>query len=159
MEIPGGTRPDPRQHQHSLPHQFTILLADDSSLLRQNIRKLLSGVIGTARVIETATIGDTLKELKLNIPEIVVLDLQFPDGSGFDVLNHLDAVCEWPEPRPFVVVLTNFPSAGNKEKAMSLGANHFLDKSYEYEQLIQVLDIYITHFGSKESSETGKGGE
>jgi two-component system, OmpR family, response regulator len=147
---------------HTTPssrQRLTVLIADDSALLRENIRKLVSGVTGDAELAEAETVHDTLARIRKELPAVLILDLQFPDGSGFDVLEHLDAVVEWPSPRPYVVVLTNFPSPQNKDRAMRLGADHFLDKSYEYEQLIPLLEERINQVGKDTAAQKTQGGE
>ena len=115
-----------------------LLIADDSELLRQNFRKLLDGSQTITDIIEAGTVFDTLRQVKAARPEVLVLDIQLPDGSGFDVLHALfDTPQEF---QPIVIVFTNFPSEHNRRKSYDLGARFFFDKSNEYEQLIELLD-------------------
>lgn len=115
-----------------------LLIADDSELLRQNFRKLLDGSRTITDIIEASTVADTLQKVKAERPEVLLLDIQLPDGSGFDVLH---ALFDTPhEVQPTVIVFTNFPSEHNRRKSYELGARFFFDKSNEYEQLIELLD-------------------
>lgn len=115
-----------------------LLIADDSELLRQNFRKLLDGSRTITDIIEASTVADTLQKVTAERPEVLLLDIQLPDGSGFDVLHALfDRPHEF---QPTVIVFTNFPSEHNRRKSYELGARFFFDKSNEYEQLIELLD-------------------
>jgi two-component system, OmpR family, response regulator len=114
----------------------SILLADDAAVLRHNIRKLMSNTGITLEIHEAETVCDALCYLRRHTMDLLILDLQFPDGTGFDVLKQLSLL----EKQPLVVVLTNFPSEANHSRARMLGADHFLDKSYEYEQVLSILE-------------------
>lgn len=111
-----------------------LLIADDSELLRKNLRKLLSDVKGISEVYESASVADTLQQLAKVQPDILLLDIQMPDGSGFDVLRTKTTTPK------LIIVLTNFPTESNRRKSMSLGADYFLDKSNEYEKLIGMFE-------------------
>jgi DNA-binding NarL/FixJ family response regulator len=115
-----------------------LLIADDSELLRQNFRKLLDGSATITAIIEASTVIDTLQQVKAARPDVLVLDIHLPDGSGFDVLH---AIFDTPQEfQPTVIVFTNFPSELNRRKSYALGARFFFDKSNEYEQLIELLE-------------------
>ena len=114
----------------------SILLADDAAVLRRNVRKLMSNTGITLEIHEAESVCDTLCYLRRYSTDLLILDLQFPDGTGFDVLKHISVL----EVRPLVVVLTNFPSEVNHVRARELGADYFLDKSYEYEQVLSILE-------------------
>lgn len=111
-----------------------LLIADDSELLRKNLRKLLSDVKGISEVYESAGVADTLQQLAEVLPDILLLDIQMPDGSGFDVLRSKVTTPK------LIIVLTNFPTESNRRKSMSLGADYFFDKSNEYEKLIGMFE-------------------
>ncbi len=114
------------------------MIADDSQLLRTNFRKLLEGSQNSFEISESGTVAETLLQLRSAEPDVLVLDIQLPDGSGFDVLDDLSATgCTSP---PLVIVFTNFPSDQNRRRSLELGARYFFDKSNEFEQLIELLE-------------------
>lgn len=112
-----------------------VLIVDDSAVVRRNLKKLLLGQPGITAVNETHSVYSTLQHLATERPDAIIVDIQLPDGTGFEILEYLALQ----QPRPFTVVLTNFPDQRNRERAVALGVNHFLDKSFEYERLIEVL--------------------
>lgn len=114
---------------------ITVLVADDSDLVRRNIVKLLEGCPVIRQIIHSHSVYSTIQKMEVEQPDAVILDLQLPDGSGFDLLEYIRLKPQ----HVLVIVLTNFPDPGNRERALKLGADFFLDKSFEYEQLPDLL--------------------
>jgi DNA-binding NarL/FixJ family response regulator len=67
--------------------------------------------------------------------DVIILDLQLRQGTGFGVLRKLAARGM----RPVVIVYTNYDLPEYRHAAELLGANHFLDKSRDYERLVKIL--------------------
>jgi DNA-binding NarL/FixJ family response regulator len=112
-----------------------VLIADDSTLVRRNIKKLLSGHTTIETLLESHSVFSTMQQVETEHPDVVIVDIQLPDGSGFEILEYLALQ----HPRPLTIVLTNFPDARNRDRAKELGADHFFDKSFEYENILEVL--------------------
>ena len=112
-----------------------ILIVDDSAVVRRNLKKFLLGRPGIGAVCEAHSVYSTIQQFSTEHPDAVIVDIQLPDGTGFEILEYLALQ----QPRPFTVVLTNFPDRRNEERASALGVNHFLDKSFEYERLVELL--------------------
>jgi DNA-binding NarL/FixJ family response regulator len=83
-------------------------------------------IIGQAGSVKEA-IGK-LSELQ---PDVVILDLRMPDGSGIDVLHKIkeDGLAS------MIIILTNYTFAGYRQKCLDAGADFFLDKSTEFDQI------------------------
>ncbi len=112
-----------------------ILLADDSQLIRDNLKKLLSRIEGITMIVESYSVISTIRQIDVDQPDLVVLDLQLPDGTGFHLLETLRAR----EDAPRVMILSNFPTEANRKRALALGAEGFFDKSREFSQLVDYL--------------------
>lgn len=115
-----------------------VLIADDSSLLRKNMKKLLSTAASIDNIVESHSVLSTINQIEVEKPDAVILDIQMPDGTGMDVLAFLNTK----DPKPLTIILTNFPSENNKRYCIDRGADYFFDKSNEYEQVITVLENY-----------------
>ncbi len=70
-------------------------------------------------------------------PEVAILDIQMPDGSGIDVLAHIKKE----SPRTTVIMLTNYPLPPLRKCCLKTGADYFFDKSTEFEKVIDVLKL------------------
>ena len=68
-------------------------------------------------------------------PEVVVLDIRMPGGSGIDVPKHVKRQ----RPAPVVIMLTNYPFPPYRSRCLAAGADFFFDKSTELDQVAGAL--------------------
>ena len=113
-----------------------VLIADDSQVVRERLISMLSDfheieVIGEAK--DSSEAIEAICRLK---PDVVILDIRMPGGSGIDVLR---AIKKDHQAMPKVIMLTNFPYSQYRKKCMDAGADFFFDKSREFENVAQVL--------------------
>ena len=123
-----------------------VLIADDSEAVRERLAEMISEVPG-AEVSGQAKDGQEairlIEEIK---PDAVVLDIRMPKVSGIDVLKYIRNGFQ---PKPLVIVLTNYPYSSYREKCLAMGADYFIDKFVDFEKVIDVLEGLIN------SSQTG----
>jgi CheY-like chemotaxis protein len=74
------------------------------------------------------------------IPSVILLDLNMPDGDGFDVLTWIRN--KYPNGGLLVVVLTRVEEIRKINRAYSLGANSFLTKPGNAEELQELVNIF-----------------
>ena len=67
------------------------LVVDDTRLARQELRTLLAGIDGVDCVGEADDVPAALAAIDRLKPDLVLLDIQMPSGTGFDLLERLDA--------------------------------------------------------------------
>jgi len=137
-----------------------VLIADDHALVRAGIRALVERIKGVVVVAEAGKGSEALKLIDELQPSLILLDITMPDGSGFDVLEHV--VKKLPNIR--VIVLTVHEAGEYAIRALREGAAGFLPKSAastELEQAIQTVmkgDVYISPETSRKTLiEYGKG--
>lgn len=112
-----------------------ILIADDSAVVRERLINLLTDlrgieVVGQAEdAIEARILAEKLR------PDVAILDLRMPKGSGADVLRDIKML----DPTPKVIMLTNYPHPENRKKCIDRGADYFFDKSIEFQRVVSVL--------------------
>jgi DNA-binding NarL/FixJ family response regulator len=113
---------------------LSVLLADDSSEVRERVATLLREVPGVAIVSETEDVAGTLEAIRRHRPAVVVLDLGMRGGSGLDVLRQMGEE----RLKAVVIVLTNYPYPEYEQEARAYGASAFLNKS---SQFMKVADL------------------
>ena len=112
-----------------------ILIADDSAVVRSRLISLLTDLRGIEVVAQAEdAIGARILAEKLR-PDVAILDLRMPLGSGADVLYDIKKL----HPTPKVIMLTNYPHPENKKKCIDGGADYFFDKSTEFQRVVSVL--------------------
>ena len=109
-----------------------IFVVDDDEQIRQLLSRLLTPA-GYA-VEEFGTAADVLERIRVEAPDLVLLDLGLPDLSGHEVLESIRAD---PATRLLpVVMLTGMGTTAEKRKAQSEGVTDFLSKPFSPEELL-----------------------
>ncbi len=111
----------------------TLLVVDDEQSVRYSFRRVLSG--DNVEVLTAATAAEGLKEVREHRPDVVVLDIQLPDGSGLDVFREIQAI----DPRRPVLFITAHGTTETAIEAMKNGAFDYFVKPVDLERLSHVL--------------------
>lgn len=112
-----------------------ILLADDHPMIQAAVEAMLRG--SEYKLVAKASSGnEALREIEEHDPEIVVLDIQMPDGSGLEVLRQLRSSGDT---RKVVLLTASLDEAGFGE-ALSLKVDGLLLKTSDPALLIDCLD-------------------
>jgi DNA-binding NarL/FixJ family response regulator len=117
------------------PAPLKILLVEDSSVLVERLCELFGQMPGVDVVATVDSEQDAIASMQRQPVNVVVVDLQLRQGTGFGVLRHAAAS----SPRPATIVLTNYDLPEYRRQAMALGAQHFLDKARDYDRLVELL--------------------
>ena len=113
-----------------MPH--TILVVEDNANIRGFIRTTL-GLEGY-RVLEASTVQDGLDVARREQPDLVLLDLALPDGTGWDFLQSIRAR---PAPRSWrIAILTASADHGMADRSLAAGAIGFITKPISASELI-----------------------
>jgi DNA-binding NarL/FixJ family response regulator len=118
--------------------KISVFIADDSLIVREHLVTMLDELAGIEIVGQAGSVAETIKAIGLLQPEVVILDIRLPDGSGIDVLQNIKRG----EPAPIVIILTNYPFPGYRQKCLQAGADFFLDKSTEFDQIPQLFERF-----------------
>lgn len=103
----------------------SILLVDDHPLTRDGLRLLLSDEPGLKVCGEAGTLETARLEAARLLPDLILLDLQLPDGSG---LALLEEVRGWGNPPAVLVVSGCDECSAEAVEAFRLGAIGFIGK-------------------------------
>ncbi|HTW29471.1 MAG TPA: response regulator transcription factor [Acetobacteraceae bacterium] len=112
-----------------------VLLIEDHPIVRAGCARLLLGRSGTD-VREAATAAEGLRLCRETDPDIVVLDIQLPDGRGLDLLRQL--IAERPSRR--VLVFSMYEDVGLVQRAIDAGARGYVSKSDDPASLLAAID-------------------
>jgi DNA-binding NarL/FixJ family response regulator len=115
------------------------LVVEDSSVLVERLREMLAGLEGVSLVDVVDTERAAVRALRDSDVDVVLLDLRLREGDGFAVLHEISRRMK----RPTVVVLSNYSLPEYRNAALKMGAQYFLDKSHEMEDLPALLTKII----------------
>jgi two-component system response regulator DevR len=113
-----------------------VLVADDHAVVRLGIRHLLADQKRFFVVGEVARARDVLAAVRAWQPDVLVLDVRLPDGSGVEVCRAVRAE----QPATQVVMLTSFTDDDALVGAVNAGAIGYVLKGTEPEQLVNAID-------------------
>lgn len=102
----------------------TVLLVDDHELIRQGLARAFERDEGMTVVGQAGTVGEGIAAWEQLSPDVVVTDLQMPDGTGLDVVRAIRAQ----DDTTGVVVLTMHAGDDQIFAAMEAGASAFVGK-------------------------------
>lgn len=122
----------------SIPPVLRILLVDDSELVRRGIKTVLNGHTERAmRVVgEAGNVADAVAECLRLKPDVVLMDIRLPDGSGFDACRQI--LQRLPDTR--VLVLTSHSNDSFVYEAVTAGVHGYLMKEIDPAGLIQAVE-------------------
>jgi DNA-binding NarL/FixJ family response regulator len=115
-----------------------ILVVDDHVLIREALRGVLKELKSDATIFEAANSRQATQRIEENPDlELILLDLNLPDGSGLDLLKTLRER----HPAISVVVLSASDERENVAKALDLGAIGFIPKSSAREVMLSAFNL------------------
>lgn len=114
-----------------------ILLVDDSELVRRGIKTVLSAQTNPRMEVvgEAGNVVEAVTECLRHKPELVLLDIRLPDGSGFDACRQV--LQQLPDTR--IVILTSYSNDNFVYEAVTAGAQGYLMKEIDPAGLTQAV--------------------
>jgi CheY-like chemotaxis protein len=113
--------------------ELRILLIEDSVLIQARLTQILA----EPGVMRVAGLAATEREARQCIDggtfDVLLVDVALREGSGIGVIAHARAVCAGRQ--PLIIVLTNYPLPAVRQRCMAAGADHFLDKIRQFQDV------------------------
>jgi DNA-binding NarL/FixJ family response regulator len=127
VRVPGG--------RATLPGTIRVALVDDHHLIREGLRLVLQGEPGLEIVGEAADHGSAIDLVVSERPDVLVLDLTFPEGDAMPLLRALRSRA----PNLRIVVLTMHSDPETVRQALAAGAAGYLVKGAQSRELIEAI--------------------
>lgn len=112
--------------------EVKLLLIENLEAVRERMAALLGGIPGVELGFASG-VQEARAQCESWSPDVVVLDVQYPDGSGLDFLKYSECCC------PHVQLIFFSNQMFYKRRCLTSGATCFLDKSMELDRLVRVL--------------------
>lgn len=116
------------------PHR--LLVVDDHEVVRQGLVALLDRRESFQVVAEAGTVAEAIEMAHRHRPDLVIMDVRLPDGSGIEACREIRA--ELPATR--VVMLTSYPDEEAVFSAIIAGASGYLLKQVRARDLVSALE-------------------
>ena len=112
-----------------------VLVVDDDVDLLQGLRVLLK-----AKGYEVVFATDGLSSIntaRMEMPDVIILDIGLPAGDGFVVLDRLKSM--QPLASVPIIILTAMDPCNSKERALNAGAKFFFQKPFDNDELLAAI--------------------
>jgi two-component system, NarL family, response regulator DevR len=113
-----------------------LLVVDDHEVVRQGLVALLERRPGFQVVAEAGTVAEAVEQADRFEPDIVVMDVRLPDGSGIEACREIRAH----RPATRVLMLTSFPDEEAVLSAIVAGASGYLLTQIRARDLVAALE-------------------
>ncbi len=110
-----------------------VLVVDDQDSIRHFVSKALEEDGYTVHT--TASVREARESLEKDMPDLAILDLKLPDGSGLDLLREIKRI----QPEVSVIMMTAFGELETAVEAMSTGAFWFVKKPFQNDELLALV--------------------
>lgn len=126
------SQPSPEYGSHEDRDRPLILAADDDAELRTLLREHFGEM--DCDFIETADGAETLEEIIVHKPDLVILDVMMPELNGWEICKYVRERDEHFE-HVGVVMLTGIGPTNNELTSPLFGADDYIDKPFDFDEL------------------------
>lgn len=102
-----------------------VMIIDDHEVVRRGIAEVVERADGLTVVAEAGSVQEAVRRAELVHPDVALVDLRLPDGTGIDIIGRLSEV----SPNTRCIVLTSFDDDDALAEAQTAGAKAYLLKS------------------------------
>jgi DNA-binding NarL/FixJ family response regulator len=112
-----------------------IFLVDEHEIVRRGIAQLLSSAPGFEVVGEASTTREALRRIEATMPDVAVLDVRLPDGSGIDLCRSIRSRL----PSVACLMLTAYDDDEALRSAVMAGASGYVLKEVRGPSLVDAI--------------------
>ncbi|EEH64246.1 response regulator receiver domain protein [Gleimia coleocanis DSM 15436] len=115
--------------------QTRVMIIDDHEIVRRGIAEIVDRADGLEVVAEAGSVTDAIRRAELVVPDVMLVDLQLPDGTGIDIMRRLR------ETKPSIkpIVLTSFDDDSALAEALEAGALAYVLKTVHGAEITEVI--------------------
>ena len=114
---------------------MNILITDDHANVRRGLRELLADAFSGARFSEAGNGDEVLVQLAVSQPDVLLLDINMPGRSGFEVLKDVKHIY----PQLPVIMVSVQPESQYALRCLRAGATEYVNKNSASEELVPAV--------------------
>ncbi|HEU5091846.1 MAG TPA: response regulator transcription factor [Nitrospira sp.] len=112
-----------------------VLLVDDHEVVRVGLRTVLGQTQGVTVVGEASTMADAIQQAQRLKPDVILMDVRLPDGSGVDACREILGTL----PGTRVIFLTSYADDDSVLAAVLAGAHGYILKEIDSSALLEAI--------------------
>lgn len=122
-----------------LSNNYSFLIADDHSVVRQGVSLLIKEYFLNAKIYQSGTFKDTFKVLQETKIDLLVLDINFPDGNSLNIITEIKNI----QPDVKILIFSAYDEDIYAMRYLNTGASGYLNKGTSEEEMQQALKSMI----------------
>jgi DNA-binding NarL/FixJ family response regulator len=115
--------------------KIKVIICDDHAVVRMGLGQILSDTDGMMVLGEAENGNELLKQMQCQPADVVVMDINMPEKSGWDTLAQLKILY----PKLPVIILSIYPEEDYSLKFIKAGASSYLNKTTAPKQIVQAI--------------------
>jgi DNA-binding NtrC family response regulator len=129
------------------PEQVKIFVLDDEAI---TVKRLVQALKSDGyRVEGFIAAEEALKQVKIEHPDVIVLDIHLADADGVELMQRMRSI----EPELAVILITGYASIENAVNATKKGAFHYLEKPFKLDDLRRLIQEAL--MGTRQKQQKG----
>ena len=116
-------------------NEYSFLVADDHGIIRNGLCLLINQVFTTAKIIQTDSLDDILRQVKDVKIDLLILDINFPEGNSLSLIPTLKKL----QPSMKILIFTSYDEEIYALRFFSAGADGYLSKVSTPDQIEHAL--------------------
>ena len=117
------------------PGPISVMLVDDHEVVRRGIVAVIDASPALRVIGEASSVAETNRRLPAIRPEVLVVDLQLPDGTGIEVMKAAREL----DPEQRMLVLTSFDDDAALRESRAAGASGLMLKSARSQEIVEAI--------------------
>ena len=118
---------------------FSIYIVEDHPLVSEGIASLIERSRNLKLCGAAATVSQALREVPVYQPDLVIIDIALPDGSGIELAKQIKSIF----PKQRVLFVSAFDETIYAERALRAGGSGYVMKSEAANTLIEAIDVVL----------------
>lgn len=114
-----------------------VMLVDDHEVVRRGIVTAIDSSAALTVVGEASSVVEATRRLPAIRPDVLVVDLQLPDGTGIDVMRAAREL----DPEQDMLVLTSFDDDAARRESRAAGAAGLILKSARSKDIVSAIEM------------------
>ncbi|HTI09224.1 MAG TPA: response regulator transcription factor [Puia sp.] len=113
----------------------SILIVDDSPIIVERLALMLENLDNITEIGRAADYLSAISLLAESVPTVVLLDINLPGRNGISLLQFI----KYTYPAVIVIMITNQAGDNYRKICNQMGADYFIDKSKDFEQIPSII--------------------
>lgn len=120
--------------------KYNFIVADDHSIVRQGMSFILKDIFKESEVLQTDSFSEIIKTISKRAIDLLVLDVNFPEGSSFELLPTIKML----QPNIKILIFSAFDEDIYAIRFINAGANGYLNKLSSEQEIRNAIQSVIT---------------